>query len=92
MLRVTVEYLPFLAEITGRRSEMVEVAEPTLKSLLVVLDSRYGQRWQDVFWEKKGEAISPHIMVVVDGHLVRELSAPLPAGAKVAITPAISGG
>ena len=92
MLQVTVEYLPFLGEITGRRSETVEVPEPTLRSLLAALDHRYGPKWEDVFWEKKGEAISPHIMVVVDGHLVRELSASLSPGGKVAITPAVSGG
>ena len=92
MVRITVEYLTLLHEITGKRSETVEMAPSSLGDLLGALDRRYGARWQSLIWTRQGERISPHIMVIVNGQLERDLSAPLPDGSTVAITPAVSGG
>ncbi len=92
MVRVTVEYLTLLRELTGKTSEVVAIPEASLGSLLLALDRQYGPRWQSLLWIRPGEAISPYMMVIVNGILERDLAAPLADGSIVAITPAVSGG
>jgi MoaD family protein len=92
MAHITVEYLTLFRDVTGKRDEVVEIADATLGSLLAALDQRYGARWKGLLWTQPQKALSPYIMIIVNGILERDLTAPLPDGSTVALTPAVSGG
>lgn len=92
MPRINVEYLPLLPEITGKRRETLEMEKTTLQGLLEVLDGKYGKGWRDTVRGKEGKAISPHILVVINGRLSRDMQHTLSDGDVVVFTPGVSGG
>ena len=68
----------------------VRAAAPTLRGLLEALDQDYpGIRFR-MFDEQ--EKLRPHIQVFVNALVQRDAAAELPAGAKVMIVAALSGG
>jgi len=63
---------------------------PSLGGVLAALDGAYpGLRFRIIDEQKQ---VRRHIKLFVGGKLVRDLSAPIPAGAEVMIVAALSGG
>ena len=65
-------------------------APPTLAGALVALDAAYpGIRFRMV--DETGR-LRPHVQIFVNAAIERNLAAPLPAGARIMIVGALSGG
>ena len=72
-------------------SEAVEIAAPaTLGAAVDALDARFpGLRFRII---DEQQAVRPHIKLFVDGALLRDLGAPIPAARELMIVGALSGG
>ena len=79
-----------LRSYSGGR-ETVEIgASPTLGAAVDALDARFpGLRFRIV---DEQHAVRPHIKLFVDGALLRDLAAPIPAARELMIVGALSGG
>ena len=78
-----------LRSYTG--SETVEIASAaTLGAAVDALDARFpGMRFRII---DEQHAVRPHIKMFVDGALLRDLAAPIPAARELMIVGALSGG
>ena len=72
-------------------AEAVEIATPaTLGAAVDALDARFpGVRFRIV---DEQHAVRPHIKLFIDGALLRDLAAPIPAARELMIVGALSGG
>jgi molybdopterin converting factor small subunit len=72
-------------------SEAVEIAAPpTLGAAVDALDARFpGLRFRII---DEQHAVRPHIKLFIDGALLRDLAAPIPAARELMIVGALSGG
>jgi sulfur-carrier protein len=72
-------------------AEAVEIAAPaTLAGAVDALDARFpGLRFRII---DEQHAVRPHIKLFIDGALLRDLAAPIPAARELMIVGALSGG
>ena len=72
-------------------AEAVEIAAPaTLGGAVDALDARFpGLRFRII---DEQHAVRPHIKLFIDGALLRDLGAPIPAARELMIVGALSGG
>lgn len=96
-MKVKVEYLGHIKNITGnRREEELEVKESsTITDLLNMLTKQYGEPFKKAVYEPKGADVKPNYIVSVNGYLLNQLKGldtKLENGDHVAILPIVSGG
>ncbi|MBI2875045.1 MAG: MoaD/ThiS family protein [Firmicutes bacterium] len=91
--RIRVEYFPGIIQATGgRRSETVELADPTLAALWRELVTRYGRPFEDLLFDSSTGKFSRYIIISINGVLTHDREGPLQDGDEVAVSPILSGG
>ncbi|MDH7564246.1 MAG: MoaD family protein [Candidatus Bathyarchaeota archaeon] len=96
-LKIKVEYLGHIKNITGnRREEEVEAAEDAAVSdLLAQLSEKYGAPFRKAIYEPRAADVKPNYIVTVNGLLLNQLKGlgtKLKQGDHVILMPVVSGG
>lgn len=95
-MKVTVKFFTTLREMTRKREEEIETSDTilTVKELLSYLSEKYGRKFVDYVYDKKGEARS-YLQFLINGKSITTLQGfetKLRDGDKVAIIPPVGGG
>ena len=97
LLKVTVEYLGHIREISGnKREEEVEIKEDdSVAELLTVLSEKYGETFKKSIYEPNGTDIKSNFIATINGYLLNQLNGiqtKLKNGDHMTIMPIVSGG
>lgn len=87
MVTVEVEYKLALRKITGKKTEEIEAADPSLNGLMNELVFRYGSTLREELLTDE-ENIRPHAKILINGRdvrFLRKLETELKSGDTVAI-------
>jgi molybdopterin synthase sulfur carrier subunit len=94
-MKVTVKFFTTLREITDKREEEIKSSSDlTVGELLEQLSKKYGHRFMDYVYDKKGN-VQSYLQFLVNGRSIttREgLKTKLKEGDRVAIIPPVGGG
>ena len=94
-MKVTVKFFTTLREITDKREEEIKSSkELTVGELLEQLSKKYGRRFMDYVYDKKGN-VQSYLQFLVNGRSIttREgFKTKLKEGDRVAIIPPVGGG
>jgi sulfur-carrier protein len=88
-----IKYFADVRELTGHNSLTWSAPSATLRELLRALAARYGRGFETRMFEN--QALSPTIIVLVNGRDVRHLSGldtPIHPGDTISIFPMVAGG
>jgi MoaD family protein len=96
-VRVKVEYLGHIKNITGKkREEELEIREDfTITDLLNLLTKQYGEPFKKAIYEPKSTDVKPNYIITVNGYLLNQLKGletKLKNSDHVVILPIVSGG
>ena len=96
-MKVTVEYLGHIREISGnKREEEVEIKEDdSVAELLTVLSEKYGETFKKSIYEPNGTDIKSNFIATINGYLLNQLNGiktKLKNGDHITIMPIVSGG
>jgi MoaD family protein len=97
ILRVTVEYIGHIKNITdNKREEEIEAGENvTVTDLLAQLSKKYGEPFKKAIYEPKGSDVKPNYIITINGYLLNQLKGletKLKKGDHVTLLPIVSGG
>jgi molybdopterin synthase sulfur carrier subunit len=94
-MKVTVKFFTTLREITDKREEEIKSSKDlTVGELLEQLSKKYGRRFMDYVYDKKGN-VQSYLQFLVNGRSIttREgFKTKLKEGDRVAIIPPVGGG
>jgi len=94
-MKVTVKFFTTLREITDKREEEIKSSNDlTVGELLEQLSKKYGRRFMDYVYDKKGN-VQSYLQFLVNGRSIttREgFKTKLKEGDRVAIIPPVGGG
>jgi len=94
-MKITVKFFTTLREITDKREEEIKSSKDlTVGELLEQLSKKYGRRFMDYVYDKKGN-VQSYLQFLVNGRSIttREgLKTKLKEGDRVAIIPPVGGG
>jgi len=94
-MKVTVKFFTTLREITDKREEEIKFSnELTVGELLEQLSKKYGRRFIDYVYDKKGNMQS-YLQLLVNGRSITTsegFKTKLKEGDRVAIIPPVGGG
>ena len=94
-MNVEVKFFTSLREITGKKVEQVELQNTvTIDELVTVLANRYGKKFREYIYDKRGE-VQPFLSFLVNGKNVNTmngLDTKLENGDAIAILPPVGGG
>jgi molybdopterin synthase sulfur carrier subunit len=94
-MKVTVKFFTTLREITDKREEEIKSSKDlTVGELLEQLSKKYGHRFMDYVYDKKGN-VQSYLQFLVNGRSIttREgFKTKLKEGDRVAIIPPVGGG
>ena len=96
-MKVTVEYLGHIRNITGsKRQEEIDIEEDaSVAELLVKLSRKYGDPFKKAVYESGGKDVKSNFMATVNGYLLNQLKGietKLKGGDHVTLMPVVSGG
>lgn len=94
-MKVTVKFFTTLREITDKREEEIKSSSDlTVGELLEQLSKKYGRRFMDYVYDKKGN-VQSYLQFLVNGRSITTLEGfktKLKEGDRVAIIPPVGGG
>jgi len=94
-MKVTVKFFTTLREITDKREEEIKSSKDlTVGELLEQLSKKYGRRFMDYVYDKKGN-VQSYLQFLVNGRSIttrKDLKTKLKEGDRVAIIPPVGGG
>jgi len=94
-MKVTVKFFTTLREITDKREEEITSSKDlTVGELLEQLSKKYGHRFMDYIYDKKGN-VQSYLQFLVNGRSIttrKSLKTKLKEGDRVAIIPPVGGG
>ena len=94
-MKVEVRFFTSLREITGKKTEEIQLNDAvTVKELLTMLSNRYGKEFRDYVYNRKGE-VQGFLSFLVNGKNINVLEGfdtKLKQGDVVAILPPVGGG
>lgn len=94
-MKVTVKFFTTLREITDKREEEIKSSKDlTVGELLEQLSKKYGRRFMDYVYDKKGN-LQSYLQFLVNGRSIttrEDLKTKLKEGDRVAIIPPVGGG
>ena len=95
-LKVKVEYLGHIKNITHRREEEVVIEDgAAMADLLSVLSKTYGEPFEKAIYESRSTDVKPNYIVTVNGYLLNQLKGlrtKLKMDDHVTLLPIVSGG
>ncbi|HVP27145.1 MAG TPA: MoaD/ThiS family protein [Candidatus Bathyarchaeia archaeon] len=95
-MKVKVEYLGHIKNITSNKREEVETKEDaTITDLLMHLAKEYGEPFKKAIYEPKSPDVKPNYIITVNGYLLNQLKGletKLKNGDHVTLLPIVSGG
>jgi MoaD family protein len=94
-MKVTVKFFTTLREITDKREEEIKSSKDlTVGELLEQLSKKYGRRFMDYVYDKKGN-VQSYLQFLVNGRSIttrKGFKTKLKEGDRVAIIPPVGGG
>jgi MoaD family protein len=94
-MNVEVKFFTSLREITGKKVEQIQLQNQiTVDELVTMLSNRYGKKFREYIYNKKGE-VQPFLSFLVNGknvNTMQGLDTKLENGDIVAILPPVGGG
>jgi len=94
-MKVIVKFFTTLREITDKREEEIKSSKDlTVGELLEQLSKKYGRRFMDYVYDKKGN-VQSYLQFLVNGRSIttrKDLKTKLKEGDRVAIIPPVGGG
>ena len=95
-MKVKVEYLGHIKNITSKREEEVEIKDgAAIADLLDVLSKTYGESFEKAIYESRSTDIKPNYIMTVNGYLLNQLKGlhtKLKVDDRVTLLPIVSGG
>lgn len=92
LIKIKVEYVPIITDVTRKDAEEIFLASPSLKELLSFLSQLYGPPMENLLWTAATGERSKYVLTVVNGDVVHEEEYFLEDGDTVLIMPTLAGG
>lgn len=93
MMRIIIEYMLRFKDITGKDLEEIIISnEVTIKELIELLSSKYGESFTEEFRNPSGDMISGKVLIIVNDRVVEDINMRLRDGDTVVLTYVASGG
>ena len=94
-MKVEVKFFTSLREITGKKTEEIQIQEKTtVKDILTILSEKYGKNFREYIYSKNGK-VQGFLSFLVNGkniNAVEGFETKLRKGDTVAILPPVGGG
>ena len=91
MAKIEIGYYGRYAEITGKASEVLDLGDSTLGNLIGQVRKKYGEKFDDVIWDKQNNNLKKGVSVLVNGRAL-PLDTKLRASDQVAFLMLMAGG